>query len=71
MKQSCKQAKGLCDELGMDLSVSVNLSPRQFEQSTLLQVIDDALEESGLPAKNLQVELTENTLMIISAANLE
>jgi diguanylate cyclase (GGDEF)-like protein/PAS domain S-box-containing protein len=71
MKQSCKQAKGLCDELGMDLSVSVNLSPRQFEQSTLLQVIDDALEESGLPAKNLQVELTENTLMINSAANLE
>jgi diguanylate cyclase (GGDEF)-like protein/PAS domain S-box-containing protein len=71
MKQSCKQAKMICDDLGMDLSVSVNLSPRQFEQSNLLQVIDDALEESGLPAKNLQVELTENTLMINSASNLE
>jgi len=55
MKQSCKQAKKLCDELGMDLYVSVNASPRQFEQSNLLQVIDEALEESGLPAKNLQV----------------
>ena len=71
MKQSCKQAKKLCDELGMDLYVSVNLSPRQFEQSNLLQVIDEALEESGLPAKNLQVELTENTLMVNSAPNLE
>jgi EAL domain-containing protein (putative c-di-GMP-specific phosphodiesterase class I) len=71
MKQSCKQAKLLCDELGMNLYVSVNLSPRQFEQSNLLQVIDEALEESGLPAKNLQVELTENTLMVNSAPNLE
>jgi diguanylate cyclase (GGDEF)-like protein len=71
LKQSCTQAKGLCDELGMDLTVSVNLSPRQFEQSNLLQVIDEALADSGLAAKNLQVELTENTLMINSASNLE
>jgi EAL domain-containing protein (putative c-di-GMP-specific phosphodiesterase class I) len=71
LKQSCIQAKSLCDELGMDLSVSVNLSPRQFEQHNLLQVISDALEISGLPPKNLQVELTENTLMINSASNLE
>jgi EAL domain-containing protein (putative c-di-GMP-specific phosphodiesterase class I) len=55
----------------MDLSVSVNLSPRQFEQSNLLQVIGDALESSGLPAKSLQVELTERVLMINSASNLE
>jgi EAL domain-containing protein (putative c-di-GMP-specific phosphodiesterase class I) len=36
-----------------------------------VQVVDDALEISGLPAKNLQLELTENTLMINSASNLE
>ena len=71
LRQSCVQAKALCDELGMDLSVSVNLSPRQFEQPNLLQVIGEALELSGLPPKNLQVELTENTLMINSSSNLE
>lgn len=71
LKRSCQQAKALCDELGMELSVSVNLSPRQFEQPNLLQVIEQAIEESGLAAKNLQVELTENTLMINSASNLE
>jgi diguanylate cyclase (GGDEF)-like protein/PAS domain S-box-containing protein len=71
LKRSCQQARSFCDELGMDLSVSVNLSPRQFEQSNLLQVIEEALEHSGLPPKNLQVELTENTLMIHSASNLE
>jgi len=71
LKQSCKQAKLLCDELGMNLYVSVNLSPRQFEQSNLLEVIDEALQESELPAHLLQVELTENTLMVNSAPNLE
>jgi diguanylate cyclase (GGDEF)-like protein/PAS domain S-box-containing protein len=71
LKRACQQAKAMCDELGMDLSVSVNLSPRQFEQHNLLQVIEEALEESNLPPKNLQVELTENTLMINSASNLE
>jgi diguanylate cyclase (GGDEF)-like protein/PAS domain S-box-containing protein len=71
MKQSCKEAKAICDDLGMDLSVSVNLSPRQFEQSNLLQVIGEALESSGLPAKRLQVELTERILMVNTATTLE
>ena len=71
MKQSCKQAKAICDDLGMELSVSVNLSPRQFEQDNLLDVIREALESSGLPHRCLQVELTENTLMVNSAPNLE
>jgi EAL domain-containing protein (putative c-di-GMP-specific phosphodiesterase class I) len=71
LRQSCKQAKALRDELEIDLSVSINLSPRQFEQSNLLQTIREALEESALPPQNLQVELTENTLMINSASNLE
>ena len=71
MKQSCKEAKAICDDLGIYLSVSVNLSPRQFEQSNLLEVIGEALQSSGLPAKRLQVELTERMLMINSASNLE
>jgi diguanylate cyclase (GGDEF)-like protein len=71
MKQSCREAKAICDDLGMDLTVSVNLSPRQFEQSNLLQIINDALESSGLPAERLMVELTERMLMVNSASNLE
>jgi diguanylate cyclase (GGDEF)-like protein/PAS domain S-box-containing protein len=71
LKQSCAQTKLLSRELGMDLSVSVNLSPRQFEQSNLLDVIEQALADSGLKASHLQVELTENTVMINSASNLE
>ena len=71
LKQSCMQGRLLSKELGMELSVSVNLSPRQFEQSNLLRVIEEALRDSGLKASHLQVELTEHTLMVNSASNLE
>ncbi len=69
-KRACAEAKGLSEELGIELHISINLSPRQFEQSNLLQVIEDALSDSKLSPRNLQVELTENTLMINSASNL-
>jgi len=71
MKQSCMQAKAICDDLQTEFHVSVNLSPRQFEHENLLNMIREALAESGLPPRLLQVELTENTLMINSQANLE
>jgi EAL domain-containing protein (putative c-di-GMP-specific phosphodiesterase class I) len=43
--------------------MSVNFSSRQFAQRDLVQQIQKVLEETGLPAKNLFVELTETTLI--------
>jgi diguanylate cyclase (GGDEF)-like protein len=60
---SCCEGKALQDELGMDLTVSVNLSPRQFQQKNLLHVVENSLVKSGLPAEKLQIEITENMLM--------
>ncbi len=68
---ACIEGKALCDELGMDLSLSVNLSPRQFQQKNLVGIVTSALEQSGLPARSLEVEITENTLMVNSPATLE
>lgn len=70
IRKACSEAKQMCDELGMDLILSVNLSPRQFQQKNLLEVMETALTESRLPAKCLEVEITENTLMVNSAATL-
>ena len=67
---ACREGKALQDELGMELTVSVNLSPRQLQQKNLLQVIENSLEKSGLPAQRLQIEITENMLMIHSEENL-
>ena len=67
----CCEGKALQDELGMELTVSVNLSPRQFQQKDLVSVIENSLARSGLPADRLQIEITENMLMINSGENLD
>jgi diguanylate cyclase (GGDEF)-like protein/PAS domain S-box-containing protein len=46
------------------LRVAVNLSPRQFQQSDLRDVVAHALEESGLDPRLLELEITETTAMI-------
>ena len=63
---ACCEGKALQDELGMDLTVSVNLSPRQFQQKNLLHIVENSLAKSGLPAERLQIEITENMLMVSS-----
>ena len=68
---ACREGKELRDELGMDLTVSVNLSPRQFQQRNLVEVIENSLKDSGLPARNLEIEITENMLMVNSDGNLD
>jgi EAL domain-containing protein (putative c-di-GMP-specific phosphodiesterase class I) len=60
---ACCDGKALQDELGMDLTMSVNLSPRQFQQKNLLYVVENSLRKSGLPPERLQIEITENMLM--------
>jgi diguanylate cyclase (GGDEF)-like protein len=60
---ACCEGKALQDELGMDLMVSVNLSPRQFRQKNLVYVVENSLAKSGLSAERLQIEITENMLM--------
>lgn len=46
-----------------DLQVSVNVSALQVEPQTLCRVIENALQESGLPAKLFAIEIREQLLM--------
>lgn len=68
---ACSEGKALQDELGVSLTVSVNLSPRQFQQRNLLDIIENSLKKSGLSAQNLEIEITENMLMVNSGDNLD
>ena len=45
------------------LQVSVNVSPRQFFRHDVLEVVNHALEESGLAPSRLQLEITESALV--------
>jgi diguanylate cyclase (GGDEF)-like protein/PAS domain S-box-containing protein len=46
-----------------DVRVAVNLSPLQFRTGNLLSVVMDALKQSGLAAKRLELEITETLLL--------
>nr|WP_298140226.1 EAL domain-containing protein [uncultured Pseudomonas sp.] len=45
------------------LVVSVNLSPVEFRREHLVARVISALEESGLPAERLELEITESVMM--------
>ncbi len=46
-----------------DVRLVVNLSSRQFLQPNLVDVVRQALDQSGLPASRLELDLTEPTVM--------
>ncbi|WLI91748.1 EAL domain-containing protein [Massilia sp. R2A-15] len=45
------------------VSMSVNVSPRQFEDKRLVERVAQALEDSALPAEALELEVTESLIM--------
>ena len=53
------------------IRVGVNLSVAQFRQAGLVDVVADALAESGLPPALLELEITESILMRDTASALE
>ncbi len=48
---------------GHDLHIAVNLSARQFQQHDLTAMIERILEDTGLGARWLDIEITESTAM--------
>jgi len=45
------------------LTLSINVSPRQLQDVAFLTHVATAVEESGLPAECIELELTESTLL--------
>ena len=61
--EACRQNKRWIDAGLPQLPVAVNLSARQFHRPELLQTIRDALAETGLPPRLLELELTESAFI--------
>ncbi|WP_035687038.1 EAL domain-containing protein [Bradyrhizobium sp. Cp5.3] len=53
-----------------ELMVAVNLSPIQFKEAELFEVISAALRDSGLPPERLEIEITESVLLERGVENL-
>ena len=63
LRTACKQTKMWQKRLDSHLTVAVNLSARQFQQPNLAEIISEVLEETGLDAKCLELEITESNAM--------
>jgi len=53
------------------LALAVNLSPIQFKKLDLAQYVGRALASAGMPAKRLELEITESALLQDSESTLE
>ncbi len=63
LHSACQQARAWQEEGLPPVVISVNVSPRQFRDGNIVQIIAEALDASGLEARYLQIELTEGLAM--------
>ena len=63
LRTACAQTKRWQEAGHPHLSVAVNLSARQFQQPELVEHVKRALRETGLPARSLDLEITESHAM--------
>lgn len=59
LREACRQAA----QWPEDISVAVNISPRQIMTDGLVACIAQALAQSGLPAGRLELEITESVFI--------
>ena len=63
LRTACRQAYVWNKRLDTELTVSVNLSARQFSQPDLVAQVRSALQETGLAPGLLELEITESNAM--------
>jgi EAL domain-containing protein (putative c-di-GMP-specific phosphodiesterase class I) len=63
LRQACRQTRGLIEEFGRPLRVSVNVSARQLAQPGFVAEVRAALDAAGLAPHCLELELTESALI--------
>ncbi|MBI5557821.1 MAG: EAL domain-containing protein [Deltaproteobacteria bacterium] len=63
MLESCRQARQWQQQGVPPLRMGVNISSLQFKQQSMASLVRQALEETGLEARYLELELTESAIM--------
>ena len=63
LRTACRQTKQWHDDGFGELSIAINLSAKQFQNDHLVGLIQNILQETGLPPQALWLEITENTVM--------
>ncbi len=63
LREACRQLKCWHDIGYPNLRVAVNLSPRQFYQGNFPDTVAQILDEAGLAARDLDLEITESLFL--------
>jgi diguanylate cyclase (GGDEF)-like protein/PAS domain S-box-containing protein len=63
LEQACWRARSWRDQFGVPVSMSVNLSPRQFLQPRLVDEVADILAITGVDPSQICLEITETLAM--------
>lgn len=63
LEKACAQVAGWNSSWGTAFAVSVNVSPRQFADASLLPSLLKLLDKTGLPPTLLRLEITETALL--------
>ncbi|MEV4344642.1 bifunctional diguanylate cyclase/phosphodiesterase [Actinoplanes sp. NPDC049596] len=71
LREACRQAVEWSREGGRPVKMAVNVSVRQFDRIDLVEVVAAILAETGMPADQLCLEMTESVLMTDTDDNLE
>ncbi|WP_164503545.1 EAL domain-containing protein [Pleionea sediminis] len=59
---ACKQCSKWHNE-GHHVNVSVNIAAMQFQQSDLINIVEQAIKSAKIPPESLELEITEGTLI--------
>ena len=63
LEEACRQMRAWRLRFGCDIHVAVNISSLQFRQNDFLASVKGVLEQTGLPATALELEMTETVVM--------
>jgi diguanylate cyclase (GGDEF)-like protein len=63
IREACRQIRSWQSDGLPPVRIAVNVSATQFQQRDLLDIIRRALDEAGVDASHLEIELTESAVM--------
>ncbi|WP_198317460.1 EAL domain-containing protein [Cytobacillus praedii] len=58
----CKQIKDWSDQGNKEFKIAINISPKQFQQHSLVAIIQKAIEKHRIHPKCLEIEITEGAM---------
>ncbi|MDP3876104.1 MAG: EAL domain-containing protein [Methylobacter sp.] len=63
LRETCRQGRAWLDAGLPSLTLAVNVSPHQFRRGDICALVARVLSETGFPARQLELEITESGLM--------